>query len=65
LQNFSLISEFTRSSGQILPAQETRLRPVNQRKIAKMIRRAQGMGIFPSVHHHPEVIKEHFYPSWK
>lgn len=39
----------------------TRLRPVNQRKIAKMVRRVQGMGIYPTVHAHPEMIREQFY----
>lgn len=34
----------------------TGLRPVNQRKMAKAIRRAIGMGIHPSTHRHPEII---------
>lgn len=43
-------------------ADQTGLRPVNQRKVAKMIRRAQGMGIYPSIHGHPEMIREQFFP---
>ena len=35
---------------------ETGLRPVNQRKMAKAIRRAIGMGLHPSVHLHPELL---------
>lgn len=44
-------------------SEETGLRPVNQRKIAKMIRRAQGMGIYPSVHDHPEMIRDNFFSN--
>ncbi|CAH0018466.1 unnamed protein product [Clonostachys rhizophaga] len=61
-KNFSAIAEFTRSSGQIMHSRQTGLRPVNQRKLAKMIRRAQGMGIYPSIHNHPEMIRDQFYP---
>ncbi|KAJ6789069.1 hypothetical protein PWT90_00371 [Aphanocladium album] len=62
-KNFSLIQEFTTSSGQIKHSKETGLRPVNQRKVAKMIRRIQGMGLYPTVHDHPELIRSEFYPS--
>lgn len=62
VKNFAIISEFTKSSGQIISARETGLRPVNQRKIAKMVRRAQGMGIYPSIHKHPDMIRRDFYP---
>lgn len=57
LQNFSLISDYITSFGRIKHSKETGLRPVNQRKIAKMVRRAIGMGIHPSVHKHPEILK--------
>ncbi|TDZ39765.1 37S ribosomal protein RSM18 [Colletotrichum sidae] len=56
-RNFSIISEFMSSFGQILHSTDTGLRPVNHRKMAKAIRRAIGMGIHPSVHQHPEILK--------
>ncbi|KAL7795943.1 ribosomal protein S18 [Trichoderma ceciliae] len=62
-KNFSLIQEFTSTSGQITHSSGTSLRPVNQRKIAKMIRRAQGMGIYPTIHAHPEMIRNNFFPE--
>jgi small subunit ribosomal protein S18 len=34
------------------------LRPKNQRKIAKAIRRAIGLGLMPSVHRHPLVLRK-------
>lgn len=43
--------------GRIEPSSQTGLRPVNQRKMAKAIRRAIGMGLHPSVHRHPEVMR--------
>ena len=42
--------------GRIKHSKETGLRPVNQRRIARAIRRAVGMGMHPSVHHHPEIL---------
>ncbi|KAK0387388.1 hypothetical protein NLU13_5700 [Sarocladium strictum] len=62
-KNFSLVRHFTSSAGQILHSRETKLRPVNQRKIAKMIRRVQGMGLYPSIHAHPEMIRSDFFPN--
>ncbi|KAL2020947.1 hypothetical protein VTK56DRAFT_7834 [Thermocarpiscus australiensis] len=56
-KNFSLISEFVTSMGRIKHSSETGLRPVNQRKMAKAIRRAIGMGLHPSVHRHPEILR--------
>ena len=50
--------EFTTAMGRIKHRNETGLRPVNQRRIAKAIRRAVGMGLMPSVHNHPEVLEE-------
>lgn len=43
--------------GRIKHSRETGLRPVNQRKVAKAIRRAIGMGLHPSVHWHPEILR--------
>ncbi|KAH6609571.1 hypothetical protein Trco_002917 [Trichoderma cornu-damae] len=61
--NFSLIQEFTSTSGQITHSSGTSLRPVNQRKVAKMIRRVQGMGLYPTIHAHPEMIRNNFFPE--
>lgn len=59
-RNFSVISEFTTAHGRIKRAADTGLRPPNQRKMAKAIRRAIGLGIHPSVHKHPELLsREH------
>lgn len=55
-RNFSVISEFMTSHGRIKKSVETGLRPPNQRKMAKAIRRAIGLGLHPSVHHHPELL---------
>ncbi|KAI0456963.1 ribosomal protein S18 [Xylaria acuta] len=55
-RNFSVISEFVTSHGRIKRSVETGLNPVNQRKMAKAIRRAIGLGLHPSVHHHPELL---------
>ncbi|KAF4457150.1 ribosomal S18, partial [Fusarium albosuccineum] len=60
-KNFSLIEHFTSTSGMINHSKLTRLRPVNQRKVAKMVRRVQGMGIYPTVHAHPEMLRERFF----
>lgn len=56
LQNFSMISEYMTPMGRIKHSNETGLRPVNQRRMARTIRRTIGMGIMPSVHRHPEVL---------
>ncbi|KAB8295259.1 hypothetical protein EYC80_007170 [Monilinia laxa] len=55
-KNFSIMSEYVTPMGRIRGSKETGLRPVNQRKIAKAIRRSIGLGIMPSVHRHPEVL---------
>lgn len=49
--------EYMAPIGKIKHRRETGLRPVNQRRIAKAIRRAVGMGLIPSVHPHPEVLE--------
>lgn len=56
-QNFSIMSEYMTEMGRIRHSRETGLRPVNQRKIAKAIRRAIGVGLMPSIHRHPELLK--------
>ncbi|KAJ6141677.1 hypothetical protein N7470_010067 [Penicillium chermesinum] len=50
------MSEYVSPLGRIKHRNETGLRPVNQRKIAKAIRRAVGLGLMPSVHRHPEIL---------
>lgn len=49
--------EYMAPMGNIKHRSLTRLRPVNQRRIAKAIRRAVAMGIIPSVHPHPEILE--------
>ncbi len=51
------MSEYSSSMGRIKPREATGLRRVNQRKVAKAIRRAVGMGLIPSVHRHPEILE--------
>ena len=51
------MTEYMTSMGRIRHSRETGLRPVNQRRIAKAIRRAVGMGLMPSVHKHPEMLE--------
>ncbi|KAK3360128.1 ribosomal protein S18 [Lasiosphaeria hispida] len=55
-RNFSLISEFMTPFGRIMSRRESGLRPVNQRKMAKAIRRAIALGLHPSVHKHPQLL---------
>ena len=43
--------------GHIQHSNVTGLSLPNQRKVAKTVRRAMGMGIHPSVHRHPELIQ--------
>ncbi|PQE04755.1 ribosomal S18 protein [Rutstroemia sp. NJR-2017a BBW] len=52
----AVLSEYMTSMGRIKGSKETGLRPVNQRKIAKAIRRSIGMGLMPSVHRHPGIL---------
>lgn len=58
-----MVNEYINPVGQIMHSSRTGLRAVNQRKLAKMIRRAQGMGIFPSIHGHPEIIRDQFFDT--
>ncbi|THW80844.1 ribosomal protein S18 [Aureobasidium pullulans] len=55
--NFSMMSEFMTEMGRIKHSKDTGLRPVNQRKVAKAVRRAIGLGLMPSVHRHPEILQ--------
>jgi small subunit ribosomal protein S18 len=55
-KNFSVMSEYMTPMGRIKHGKETGLRSVNQRKIAKAIRRVIGLGMMPSVHRHPELL---------
>jgi small subunit ribosomal protein S18 len=55
-QNFSIMSEYKTAMGRIKHSKETGLRPVNQRRVARAIRRTIGMGLMPSVHVHPEIV---------
>ncbi|KAI5807459.1 ribosomal protein S18 [Peziza echinospora] len=57
-KNFNLLGEFVTEMGRIKHRTETGLRGVNQRKIAKAIRRAVGIGLLPSTHKHPELLKK-------
>ncbi|KAH8820841.1 ribosomal protein-like protein S18 [Xylogone sp. PMI_703] len=57
-KNFSILSEYMTPMGRIKHSRETGLRPVNQRRIAKAIRRSIGMGMMPSVHRHPEILRK-------
>ena len=52
------MSEYMTPMGRIKHSKDTGLRPVNQRKIAKAIRRSIGIGMMPSVHHHPEMLQK-------
>ena len=52
------MSEYITDLGRIRPRSQTGLRPVNQRRLAKAIRRAIALGLMPSVHRHPEILKK-------
>ncbi|KAF2206274.1 hypothetical protein CERZMDRAFT_15286, partial [Cercospora zeae-maydis SCOH1-5] len=57
-KNFSIMGEYITEMGRIKHSRETNLRPVNQRRMAKAIRRAMGVGVLmPSTHKHPEILK--------
>jgi len=55
-KNFALLSQFVTETGRIKGSKDTGLRPVNQRRIAKAVRRAVGLGLMPSVYKHPEIL---------
>jgi len=54
-RNFAMVGEWVSEMGRIRGGRETGLRGVNQRKVAKCVRRAVGLGLMPSVHRHPEM----------
>ncbi|KAL8710819.1 MAG: hypothetical protein Q9220_004622 [cf. Caloplaca sp. 1 TL-2023] len=56
-KNFSMMTEYVTSMGRIRHRRETGLRGVNQRRVARAVRRAVGMGLMPSVHKHPEMLE--------
>ena len=56
MQNFSIMSEYVTDMGKIKHNKDTGLRPRNQRKMAKAVRRAIGLGLIPSVYRHPQVL---------
>lgn len=51
-----MLAEYVTPMGRIAHSKDTGLRPRNQRKMAKAIRRMIGMGFMPSVHRHPEIL---------
>jgi len=51
------MSEYVTDMGRIKPRSQTGLRPVNQRRVSKAIRRAIALGLMPSVYRHPELLK--------
>jgi small subunit ribosomal protein S18 len=51
------MSEYMTDMGRIRHSRETGLRPKNQRRMAKAIRRAIGVGLMPGVHKHPELLR--------
>jgi len=53
-----MMSEYVSETGRIKHNNETGLRPVNQRKMAKAVRRAIGLGLMSSVHRHPEILRK-------
>lgn len=57
-KNVAFLAEFTSQMGRIKHRDETGLRAVNQRKVAKAVRRAIGIGLLPSVHRHPELLRK-------
>lgn len=57
-KNFAMMGEFVTSMGRIKHRRETGLRGVNQRRAARAVRRAVGMGLLPSVHKHPEMLEK-------
>lgn len=57
-----MMSEYMTEMGRIRHSRETGLRPVNQRRMAKAIRRAVGTGLLmPGTHRHPELLKMEKY----
>lgn len=57
-KNFTMMSEYMTDMGKIKHGRITGLRAVNQRRMAKAVRRSIGLGLMPSVHRHPELFEE-------
>lgn len=57
-KNFALMADYMTEMGRIKHSSETGLRPVNQRRVARAIRRAIGIGLMPSIHKHPELLEQ-------
>lgn len=57
-KNFKMMSEFVTEMGRIRHSRDTGFRMVNQRRIARAVRRAHGLGLLPTVHRHPELLEE-------
>ena len=57
-KNYSVMAEFCTPLMKIKGRVETGLGNVNQRRYAKAVRRAVGMGLMPAVHVHPEVLEK-------
>ncbi|KAL5337856.1 ribosomal protein S18 [Aspergillus crustosus] len=60
-KNYTVMSQYMTPMGRIKHSKFTGLRGVNQRKLAKALRRAIGIGMMPSVHRHPEIIASSKY----
>ena len=50
------MSEYVTDMGKLKHGNQTGLRPRNQRKMAKAVRRAIGLGLIPATYKHPEVL---------
>ena len=57
-KNFTVMSEYVTEMGRIRGRSATGLRKVNQRRMAKAVRRAIGVGLMPGVHRHPELLRK-------
>jgi len=51
------MSEYVTETGRMKHSKDTGLRPRNQRKMARAVRRAIGLGLIPSTYRHPEILK--------
>lgn len=57
-KNFAMLSEWVSETGRIRTIRELGVRRRSMRKLSKAVRRAVGLGIMPSVHRHPEMMRE-------
>lgn len=56
--NMSIMGEYVTDMGKIKSGRETGLKPVNQRRMAKAIRRAQGVGLLmPGTYKNPNILR--------